>query len=204
MTKNNNIHIKLEICKDENSHELRIMTHFDSNAPNFFKDENSFLWEPTVEEKDFINEAFDLIPTGRMPISPPKELSPESPTPEIPETPEVPHPEEKVVEKPRGLPSPFGNSGEEVRTPPSDLPPLEEKTQQEPPVFESTEEEKVKTEDVNPDKKGEDVFVEADDVAIDEALKRHEEDDNSIVEADENTIIEKVLSQKKKGKWSKE
>ena len=203
MTKNDNIHIKLEICKDENSNELKIMTHFNSNAPNFFRDENSFLWEPTIEEKDFINEAFDLMPAGRMPTSPPKEISPEPPTPEIPETPEVPPPEEKVVEKPRILHSPFGKKNEEERTPTPDLPSLEEKTQNEPPAFESTEEE-TKTEDVEPDKKGEDVFVEADDVAIDEALKKHEEDDNSMVEADESTIIEKVLSQKKKGRWSKE
>ena len=203
MTKNDNIHIKLEICKDENSRELKIMTHFNSNAPNFFKDENSFLWAPTLEEKDFINEAFDLMPAGRMPTSPPKNINPEPPTPEIPETPDVPSPEEKVVEKPRIPPSPFGNGPEEERTSTPDLPPLEETIQDKPPVSESPEEE-TKNENVDIDKKEEDVFVEADDVAIDEALKKHGEDDNSMVEADESTIIEKVLSQKKKGRWSKE
>ena len=47
------------------------------------------------------------------------------------------------------------------------------------------------------------MIVEADAEAIDEALKKHSKDDESIVEADEQTIIDKVLSQKKKGRWSK-
>ncbi len=39
---------------------------------------------------------------------------------------------------------------------------------------------------------------------IENALKKHQasDEDKTIVEADEQTIIEKVLSQKKKGKWS--
>ena len=48
------------------------------------------------------------------------------------------------------------------------------------------------------------MIVEADADAIDDAIKKHtKEDDESIVEADEQTIIDKVLSQKKKGRWSK-
>jgi hypothetical protein len=52
-------------------------------------------------------------------------------------------------------------------------------------------------------KKEERVIVEADDAAIDAALKRHIDDDKSFVEVDEQTILDRVLSQKKKGKWTK-
>jgi len=37
------------------------MTRFDPNAPNFIKDENGFSWSPTREEREFLNEAFDMI-----------------------------------------------------------------------------------------------------------------------------------------------
>ena len=47
------------------------------------------------------------------------------------------------------------------------------------------------------------LIVEADAEAIDEAIKKHSKDDDAIVEADEQTIIDKVLSQKKKGRWSR-
>ncbi|MDH7507357.1 MAG: hypothetical protein QHH15_06210, partial [Candidatus Thermoplasmatota archaeon] len=50
--------------------------------------------------------------------------------------------------------------------------------------------------------KEERIMVEADDAAIEAALKKHKEEDNSFVEVDEQTIIDKVLSQKKKGKWN--
>ena len=61
MEKNQNIHIKLEISRDPNTGHLNLMTRFDPNAPNFVKDENGFSWAPTKEERDLINEAFDLI-----------------------------------------------------------------------------------------------------------------------------------------------
>ena len=61
MEKNENIYIKLEISRDPLSGHLNLMTRFDSNAPNFIKDENGFSWAPTKEEREFINQAFDLI-----------------------------------------------------------------------------------------------------------------------------------------------
>jgi len=61
MEKNENIHIKLEIGRDPNTGSLNIMTRFDTNAPNFKKDENGFSWSPTKEERELINEAFDMI-----------------------------------------------------------------------------------------------------------------------------------------------
>jgi hypothetical protein len=56
------------------------------------------------------------------------------------------------------------------------------------------------------DKKDLDVAVisQVDIEAIDAALKKHNEKDEYIVQADEKTIVDKVLSQKKKGKWNKQ
>jgi len=61
MDKNEKIHIRLEISRDPTSGELTILTRFDPNAPNFTKDENGFNWCPTSEEREFLNEAFDMI-----------------------------------------------------------------------------------------------------------------------------------------------
>ena len=59
-----------------------------------------------------------------------------------------------------------------------------------------------KKSDKNPE---EGILVEADADAIEAALKKHSKDDkaDSFKEADEKTIVDRVLSQKKKGKWSK-
>jgi len=215
MTKENKIHIKLEVCRDEQSHGLTIMTHFDESAPNFFKDKEGYFWIPTAEEKDFLNEAFELAPSSGTKMTPeksvdiPSEMEEEAPTPEpiVEEKEETPLPEpapvaEKEEEKPEELPfSPFENK--EIQKP-VEMPPLEQDEKEE--VFEVTREEPApphmedatKEEDKDP-------IVEADDHAIENALKKRQakETDDTIVAADEKTIVEKVLSQKKKGKWSR-
>ena len=56
-----NIHIKLEISRDKSSGNLTLMTKFDTKAPNFKKEDTGFSWSPTPEERQFINEAFDMI-----------------------------------------------------------------------------------------------------------------------------------------------
>ena len=217
MTKEDKIHIKLEICKDEQSHGLTIMTHFDESAPNFFKDKEGYFWIPTVEEKDFLNEAFGLAPSSgtkttlEKPVATSPEKKEEAPTPEpvVEEKEETPLPEpttvvEKEEEKTEELPlSPFENK--EMQEP-VDMPSLEQTEKEE--IFEVTREEPVPPYADNTTKeedKG--VIVEADDHAIEKALKKRQEKekekDSSIVAADEKTIVEKVLSQKKKGKWSR-
>ena len=69
-----------------------------------------------------------------------------------------------------------------------------------------TKEEEPKSDDLDNEVKEEDkeILIKTDDYAIETALEKNEEKDKSIIEADEQTIIEKVLSQKKKGKWDKE
>jgi hypothetical protein len=202
MTKEDKINIKLEICRDEQSHELTIMTHFDEHAPNFFKDKEGYFWIPTVEEKDFLNEAFGLVPSGGTKMTPEKpvvtspEKEEETPAPEP--APVAEREEEKSEEIPS---SPFENKEMEE---PVEMPPLEQTEKEE--VFEMTKEEPASPDADNATKeedKG--IIVKADDHAIDRALKKRQAagDDKSIVEADEKTIVEKVLSQKKKGKWGR-
>ena len=199
MGKDDKIHIRLEISRDTTSGELTIMTRFDPNAPNFSKDEDGYFWMPTLEERNFINKAFELISTTNI-----KSLYPEKPTakPSDGEKIAAAKPRFNIEEKkPEKIQSPFESK---VEKKPADLPPLKKREEEE--VFEKTEEEskpydlesKVKEEE------GKGILVKADDQAIDAALKKNEERDRAIVEADEQTIIEKVLSQKKKGKWSKE
>ena len=193
MVKDDKIHIKLEICRDEISKKLTIMTHFNNNAPNFFKDDDGYFWMPTIEEKNLINEAFELMPASSM--APPLT----KPTPKHPEhleRRETPLPEKEI--KPEEPPEP----DKKEETLHEEMPPLERANEKD--VFEVTKEDP-KIENLPTDKKEENdgVLVEADDKAIQDAIKKHgKSDDGSIIEADEQTIIEKVLSQKKKGRWS--
>jgi len=190
MAKDDKIHIKLEICRDEASNKLMIMTHFDTSAPNFFKDDDGYFWMPTMEEKNLLNEVFEFMPASSItPSSVKSTLEPPEKQAIFPPAKTEVKPEEPPLDK-----------KEEVQ--PTDLPTLEKTSESD--AFEATEEEP-KTESPTTEKKEEEkgILVEADDGAIEAAIKKHglADDDKSIVEADEQTIIEKVLSQKKKGKW---
>ena len=222
MIKDDKINIKLEVCKDKTSGKLSIKAHFKSDAPNIFKEKEDYFWMPTIEEKDFLNEAFQLMPldAGNIPSGKtPAELD------EIKEVPTITEPlfEEEIKTTPEIPP-------EEDKTIPPDLPPSEKPNELD--VFEITDE-NIKTDDLVKDsneklddistktdeqtteepksnepkienkKEDEGIIVEADSNAIEAALKKHTEKDKSIVEADEQTIVDKVLSQKKKGKWSR-
>jgi len=213
MTKDNKINIKLEVCRDKNSGKLMLMAHFNSNAPNVFIDKDSYAWMPTIEEHNLINDAFEFLPTNGPTGSLGKNTTS---SPEKTEEKPIPEP---VMEEP--ITTPQETSKEEEKQ--DELPPLE-KTE-EPAVFEITEEE-TKPEEINedtpkmedePDKppkeeksddekeEDEGIIVEAGQDAIERALKKHSDNDkdDSIVEVDEQMIIDKVLSQKKKGKWAK-
>jgi len=214
MTKDNKINIKLEVCRDKSSGKLMIMAHFDSNAPNVFIDKDNYSWMPTIEEHNLINDAFEFLPT----TGPAEHLGKTTPKP-AEKTEEKPI-AEPVIEEPTTTPQETIKEEEKQE----ELPPLE--NTEDPAVFEITEEEN-KPEEINEDtpkiedeadkppkeeksddeKKEEDdgIIVEADQDAIERALKKHNDNDkdDSIVEVDEQMIIDKVLSQKKKGKWAK-
>ena len=61
MAVDEHIYIKLEIEKDPTTGQLMILTRFDDQAPNFSQDDKGITWCPTAAEKDFINEAFEMI-----------------------------------------------------------------------------------------------------------------------------------------------
>jgi hypothetical protein len=165
------IHIKLELYKDKKTDKLKLMTYFKPDAPNFLKDKEGYFWIPTVEEKNFLYEVFELISNDRINCKNNKKIENE--------------PTEKKEEK-------------KTR----DTPPVD-KTEEET-VFKSAEEtpEFNESENINTEEKQK-ISIEADEAAIDAALKNKEDNDASMIQVDENTIVEKILSHKKKGRWFK-
>jgi hypothetical protein len=61
MKKPENIYVSLQLSKDISSGELVLNIHFDQNAPNFYTDKNTISWCPTIEELDFVSEAFGML-----------------------------------------------------------------------------------------------------------------------------------------------
>ncbi len=187
LPKDDNINIKLEISKDKDNNKLVITTRFDSSASNFLKDEYGYIWIPTQEEIKFLNDAFELMPTGKSKASPPEKKSTK-----IVEKVQTYKPQVKVEEKLEES-SPFERKTVSYA----------EKKEDET-VFEVTGEE---TSEEIPSKTSKDhnegIIVKADEKAIERALKKDQDEDDTIKEVDEQTIIDKVLSQKKKGKWNR-
>lgn len=215
MSKDNKISLKLEVVRDKTSKKLIITAHFDSKADNVFINKDSYSWMPTIEEHDLLNDAFAFFSvdgavgslgktTVKTEDKKTDDKKEEIPEPLIQET-KSPAEEEPVKEeeKPKELPplentfktSIFKRAEKEPKIDEIDSEPALEINEQ--PKDEKNEDEKKVEEDAK--------IVEADGEAIQRALKKHTEADNddSIVEADEEMIIEKVLSQKKKGKWAK-
>jgi len=226
MVKENNVHIKLEVCKDKSSGKLYMRAYFDSKAPNIIKEKDCYTWQPTIEEKNLLNEAFELMPTLDSPSNP----SP--PTNKIEEKkeeksftkffskqetkvePEVEIKKEEPKEEPKEEEIPkietedksdvFEVTDEVNKK--EDFKKIESEIESSFDKIDETKDDKHKIEE-EPSTIGENdgIIVEADSEAIEAALKKHigknEEEDNSIVEADEKTIIDRVLKQKKKGKW---
>ena len=264
MPEDNKVNIKIELGRD-NSGKLRLIAHFNSKAPNVFIDKNEYIWMPTIEEKDLINDAFGFIPSNTS-ISNEKpdlteiehEIKEEiasEPEPIIETKPEIekeipPEPDPVVEEEPELKADTFDEKEIELEPEkeieePEIKTELEEPVDDEPSVFEKIKEDLIinkpeeepddlKIEDIEEpknemepkieikeekqevapqDKKDEEkelekgLIVEADEEAIQEALKKHDkfndEKDNSMREVDEKTIIDRVLKQKKKGKWTK-
>jgi len=54
------INIKVQLNEDKNEN-LSILTYFNPNSSNFFKEGDYYIWKPTLKEKEFIIDAFRLI-----------------------------------------------------------------------------------------------------------------------------------------------
>lgn len=206
MSTDSKVNLRLEVFKDRNSGKLSITAHFNHNAPNIYRDKEGYIWMPTEEEKDLINEAFDLVSVNSPAPSHKdnaEKLEEDKKTITAPK-PEIKTEREKPVEVPQMNREPvvFKTNADSIRTEEfvkdTDL-----RIKDKPHEHEIKEEPKF-DEKVTPKKEEDEGFiVEADEDAINAALKKHVEKDKAFVEADEQTIIEKVLSQKKKGKWSR-
>lgn len=175
MGKNDNIFIKLQIEKDNQSGDLTLGIYFDINAPNFSTEKDIFNWSPTLEEIDFIVETYEMISEKigknyknnykKQDIEPsfrsPKKME-ESPI--IKNESRIDEVEPLKVEN---------NTGENPA-----MPNLEQ------------------------DEGKEKIFVQAEEEIINKALSRNkgEPSEEFMVEADEKTIIDKVLKQKLKNK----
>jgi len=204
MAKNDNINIKLEVCKDKNSGKLSIRAHFDSNAPNFAMDKEGYFWIPTFEEKEFINEAFQLIPIDTSESNKEKmqRIEENLDTKPVTHFPKVEKQKETSIFTKSNFETKDEHLEKNVFEKREDIQNKRYETEDEEEEEEEKEEEPSYNEKEGR-KKEERLIVEADDEAIEAAIKRRIEDDKSFVEVDEQTIIDRVLSQKKKGKWSK-
>jgi len=219
MSKDEKINLKLEVFKDKNSGKLSMIAHFYKTAPNIYKDKEDFIWAPTVEEKDFLYEAFKMIPEGKHVTPSNDEDSRSDEHKEITDSPKLENPKgerlssetqsttkdtktkEEPTEEKLEKSSIFSASEKDTETEDTEDT-KEENTQTDvdDTMLQELEDDELKTLENEEDKE---LIVEADSEAIDEALKKHSKNDDSIVEADEQTIIDKVLSQKKKGRWSR-
>ena len=213
MVRDNKINLKLEVCRDKTSGKLSIMARFNENAPNIFKEKGCYLWMPTPEEKDFLNEAFALIPLNTphitSNITPPKPrrniaakaisgFGPEIPDDEPDDIPTIEKADESSVFEAVSNDKKTIEIEKDIKIQREEIPIIRNK----PIVVEESKEPEF--DESEPEKKYDrGIIVEADSEAIDAALKKYTSKDKSFVEADEQTIIDKVLSQKKKGKWSK-
>jgi hypothetical protein len=221
MTKHDNINIKLEVCKDITSGKLLIKAHFNSKAPNIFEQKDGTFWVPTVEEKDLLHDAFQLIPSDKY-----YNTSDSNRTTN--DTNETEYMKDPTLEQ-KNESNNYQEYGEE-NLKDNDLQQYDKNTETDTyeihdeqiknEDYKENSDKKEETDTTNTDKTSTDevdytqkendkileddgLIVEADSEAIEAALKKHADKDKTIIEADEQTIIDKVLSQKKKGKWSK-
>lgn len=65
MKKPENIYISLQLSKDQSSGALVLNIQFDPDAPNFSTTKNTISWCPTIEELDFVSEAFTMVSKGK-------------------------------------------------------------------------------------------------------------------------------------------
>ncbi|MEA3457820.1 MAG: hypothetical protein U9R21_03990 [Candidatus Thermoplasmatota archaeon] len=165
------IRIKLELCKDKEL-GLAIVAHFNLDAPNFFKEGESYLWRPTPNERMFISEAFELISTGRNETAEGKNVFKFSNSKPVPE-----------------------NTSDDAEVEPVDLPSFEKTDEAANPIKITA---RIGDFDNKADKEEEIAITKSDRKAIDEALDRHEIKEGGVSEDDKEKIIEKILSEKKR------
>lgn len=175
MDKKDNIFVKLQIEKDNQSGDLTLGIYFDRNAPNFSTEKDTVNWSPTLEEIDFITETFEMISNSKSKYRKHDDNIKNIETPF--------HSQKKMEELPTEKTESKIDEFEQFDTNDD----AEENTFQPNTETEDTEEK---------------IFVQANEVTIDEAStrKKGEPVEEIVDDADEKTIIDKVLKSKIKNK----
>jgi hypothetical protein len=170
MKKSENIFVTLQIQKGQHSKGLLLNVQFDKNAPNFFIENETINWFPTVEEIDFIEEAFTLMAGYKTYEMENDETDSTLPSLEI-KTKEIP----------------YQSTESRIAVLPEDT------------AAEATDDHLSQTL-IKKKESAEKIFVQADEKTIDEVLKRKKTgiEEDFIIESSEKTLIDKVLKQKKK------
>lgn len=65
MKKPEKIYVSLQLDKDVITGDVVLNIQFDRDAPNFFNNKNTISWCPTIEELDFVSEAFGILSRGK-------------------------------------------------------------------------------------------------------------------------------------------
>jgi len=175
MDKKDNIFVKLQIEKDTQSGGLTLGIYFDRNAPNLSTEKDTISWSPTLEEIDFITETFEMISNCKSQYR-------------------------QRDDNIKNIKTPF-RSQKKIEEPPT------VKTESKLDEFKSFEtdedaEETTFQPSTKPEDTEEKIFVQENEETIDEVLtrKKGEPVEEFVTDADEKTIIDKVLKSKIKNK----
>ena len=170
MPKNENIFVRLQIEKDLQTKALALNVRFEKDAPNFSIDEYGICWLPTLEEIDFIVEAFGMLSQN-------KSFNTKC-SDEVTNKKPLPHPTPKTEEP---VHSPYEKIAVTAST-----------------TTESTTESAYEYHPKQSNNM-EKIFVQADEHTIDEALKRRKvEEEDYVANPNDRSVLDKVLKQKKK------
>jgi len=173
MDRDDNVFIKLQIEKSRHAGGLMLTINFDKNAPNFSIDKNIISWAPTSEELDFVIETFEII-SKRKNEEDRRDEEIRDDASRFPSDHKMEDSFSKSSEKKIATFKPLKGEFDVVKNSPESY-------------SEKKDDEK-------------EIFVQVDDKAIDEALKRKSVDvgEAFIVDEEDKGIIDKML--KKRGK----
>lgn len=172
MQKNQNIFVRIQLEKDPETNDFGLNVYFDKTAPNFSVEQNGISWSPTLEELNFIIEAFGMI-AQKKPREKTWHHEDDHETIVPPPTVKIREPEHSPYEKKIAITA-DSTVVEPVET---DNPYVQKKGS-------------------NVEK----IFIQADEKTIDEALKRRKtgSEDEYMGHPDDQTSLDRILKQKKK------
>ncbi|KYK24082.1 hypothetical protein AYK25_01990 [Thermoplasmatales archaeon SM1-50] len=174
MRENENIFISLEIRKNAESKGLMLSVQFDTKAPNFFQEDETFTWSPTYDELYFIKEAFALMGGNQVQLREKEEPQEE---------------ESEDIDTSFGMDkTDYSHRSSEIR-----IAPLPNEVALEVP-------EDVKSSNLKNNAEEEKIFIQADEKKIDEILHRKKQATKKKFQPNPNakTMLDKMMKQKKK------